>query len=119
MTAHLRSTSADKRLDRLFHAMADTTRRRLLARLAEGPGSIGALAEPFKMSFPAVSKHVRVLERAGLVRRAIDGRVHRCSLNAAPLRDAELWLTQYRAFWEASLESLARYVEDDHVRRRR
>ena len=69
------------------------------------------LARPFAMSLPAVSRHIRVLERAGLVRRAVDGRMHRCSLSPAPLASADQWLGHYRAFWEARLDSLARYVE--------
>ena len=69
------------------------------------------LAEPFDMSLPAVSKHLRVLERAGLLVRAVDGRVHRCSLDAEPLRDVETWLAHQRAFWEDALGSLAAYVE--------
>ena len=71
------------------------------------------LAAPFEMSLPAVSKHLRVLESAGLVERTIDGRVHECSLDAAPLHDAHEWLTRYRAFWDGTLESLARFVEGE------
>ena len=72
---------------------------------------ITELAKPFAMSLPAVSRHIRVLERAGLVTRAIDGRTHQCSLNAGPLRIAEGWLNRYRRFWDENLEELARYVE--------
>lgn len=100
-------------LDRLFHALSDRTRRALLSRLAQGPGTITELAEPFEMSLPAVSKHIRVLEQGGLVTRAVDGRVHRCSLSPDGLRDAEHWLAHYREFWESSLDALARYVEDN------
>lgn len=103
----------DERLDRVFRALADRTRRALLARLARGPTRITDLAEPFDMSLAAVSKHLKVLERAGLVTRAVDGRVHRCSLDTAPLRDVEAWLEHYRSFWTDTLEQLARYVEDD------
>jgi DNA-binding transcriptional ArsR family regulator len=71
------------------------------------------LAQPFAMSLPAVSRHIRVLEKAGLVARAIDGRVHHCSLSAAPFKGVEKWLSQYRRFWEGTLDSLARYVGDD------
>lgn len=100
-------------LDSVFRALSDRTRRALLARLARGPARVTDLAEPFDMSLAAVSKHLRVLERAGLVDRAIDGRVHQCSLSAGPLGDAERWLGHYRTFWDDQLESLARYVEDE------
>ncbi|MEN8376523.1 MAG: metalloregulator ArsR/SmtB family transcription factor [Gemmatimonadota bacterium] len=99
-------------LDRVFGALADGTRRKILARLAEGESSVGALAEPFDVSRPAISKHLRVLERAGLVHRERDGRVSRCSLDAAPMRDAAEWVERYRAFWEAQLASLSRYLRD-------
>ena len=103
--------SSDDRLDRLFGALADPTRRRLVARLARAPATISELAEPFAMSLPAVSKHVRVLERAGLVDRTIDGRVHRCALAAGPMREAAVWLDRYRGFWDDMLASLADFVE--------
>ena len=105
--------STDDHLDRVFHALGDRTRRALLARLLRRPSNVTELARPFAMSLPAVSRHVRVLESAGLVRRTIDGRVHRVALDAAPLRDADRWLASYRQFWEGNLEALARYVEPD------
>jgi DNA-binding transcriptional ArsR family regulator len=95
----------------VFGALADPTRRRLVARLARAPATIGELAEPFAMSLPAVSKHVRVLERAGLVERTITGRVHTCALAAEPMRDAAAWIARYRAFWDDTLASLAEFVE--------
>jgi DNA-binding transcriptional ArsR family regulator len=103
----------DDRLDLMFHALSDRTRRALLAQLAQGAAAITALAAPFAMSLPAVSKHIRVLERAGLVQRTIDGRVHRCSLAAEPLQDIERWLGHYRPFWQDTLQALADYVERD------
>lgn len=103
----------EDRLDAVFGALADRTRRSLLSRLAEGPQRVTTLAEPFEMTLPAVSKHLRVLERAGLVDRTIDGRVHRCSLNASPLRCAQRWVEDYRTFWEDTLASLAQHVERD------
>lgn len=103
--------SADDRLDAVFSALGDRTRRALLARLAQAPARVTELARPFAMSLPAVSRHIRVLEDAGLVMRAVDGRVHECSLDALPLKSAEDWLHSYRGFWQANLESLARYVE--------
>jgi DNA-binding transcriptional ArsR family regulator len=84
----------------------------LLARLAKSPAKITELAQPFAMSLPAVSRHIRVLEQAGLIARAIDGRVHQCSFEAGPLRSIDSWLKHYRQFWEGSLDSLARYVEE-------
>jgi len=104
--------SGDDRLDLLFHALADRTRRSLLARLARGPAKITDLAAPFDMSLPAVSRHIRVLERARLVRRAVDGRVHRCSLDLRPLKTVDAWLTHYRSFWRGTLDALAEYVEN-------
>ncbi len=106
----------DEQLDRVFHALADRTRRKLLAHLVERPGTVSELAAPFAMSLPAVSKHIRVLERAGLVARSVDGRVHRCSLDAKPLRVAAAWLDPYRTFWTDTLESLAQFVQKDTPR---
>jgi DNA-binding transcriptional ArsR family regulator len=102
--------SHDDRLDLVFGALSHRARRALLARLERGPCMVTELAEPFAMSLPAVSKHVRVLERAGLVERKIDGRVHRCSLDPTPLLEAERWLAQKRAFWEQTLDALMRFV---------
>lgn len=97
----------------MFHALADRTRRALLARLARGPAAIGELARPFDMSLPAVSKHLRVLEAARLVERRIDGRVHRCALDASPLRDADAWLAYYREFWDETLAALERHFRGE------
>lgn len=109
-----RPSSGEDRLDRVFGALSDCTRRALLARLSQDAAKITDLAEPFDMSLPAVSKHLRVLERAGLVQRTIDGRVHRCSLDAAPLEEADRWLARYRVFWEEALDNLARFVGKDN-----
>jgi DNA-binding transcriptional ArsR family regulator len=109
---------SDDQLDLVFRALGDRTRRALLARLAEKPAMVTELAEPFAMSLPAVSRHIRVLERARLVVRKVDGRVHHCSLDLAPLKTAEAWVAHYRQFWERQLESLARYVEGDHKKQR-
>jgi DNA-binding transcriptional ArsR family regulator len=109
-----RNTAAarDSRLDAVFSALADPTRRRILARLAQGPASITELAAPFAMTLPAVSKHVRVLERAGLMRREREGWYHQCHLEPRPLESAVAFLAKYRPFWEGTLESLARHVEE-------
>ena len=98
-------------LSRLFHALADPTRRRLLARLTVGPSKVTDLARPYRMSLPAVSKHLRVLERAGLVARTIDGRVHRLTLTGEPLREVETWLDPYRAYWASALDALKADLE--------
>lgn len=95
----------------MFGALSDRTRRKMVARLARAPATIGELAEPFAMSLPAISKHVRVLERAGLVRRTIDGRIHRCALERKRLRDASAWLERYTEFWDETLDALAAFVE--------
>lgn len=101
-------------LDRLFHALADPTRRAILAQLArQGEARISDLAQPFRMTFPAISKHVRVLESAGLLERRVQGREHRCRLQPRPLKDAADWLAEYRVFWEQSLDALERYLATD------
>src|SRR5271167_2119530 len=106
-------------LDSTFAALSDATRRGILARLARrGETSVSDLAAPYQMSLPAVSKHLRVLEHAGLVSRQKDGRVHRCRLRAEPMKDAAAWIERYRQFWEAQLDSLARYLEDSVVAER-
>lgn len=111
--------SHSDRLDLIFRALGDRTRRALLARLAEKPAMVTELAEPFEMSLPAVSRHIRVLERARLVVRTVDGRVHQCSLDLAPLKTVESWLRHYRSFWEGNLDSLARFVEDEDRKKQR
>jgi DNA-binding transcriptional ArsR family regulator len=102
----------DDGLNEIFGALADPTRRAILARLALGETSVGELAEPFEMSLPAVSKHLSVLETAGLVQREKQGRVRRCQLDGRPLEAAATWIGHYRQFWEAQLDSLARYLEE-------
>ncbi|HWK73893.1 MAG TPA: metalloregulator ArsR/SmtB family transcription factor [Povalibacter sp.] len=100
------------RLSATFAALADPTRRAILARLTAGEISVGELAEPFEMSLPAISKHLKVLERAGLVARGRDAQWRPCRLDAGPLRDASAWLDHYRRFWEQSLDRL-----DDYLRK--
>lgn len=95
------------RLDAVFHALSDSTRRAMLRSLAHAPRSVGELAAPFAMSFAGASKHVKVLEGAGLVRREVRGRTHLCSLDAARLAEAEAWISYYERFWTAKLDSLA------------
>ena len=99
-------------LDGVFAALGDVTRRGILARLASGEARISDLADPLPISFEAVSKHVRVLERAGLVRRDVRGREHYLELVGTPLADARDWLDRYRIFWEERLDALATLVEE-------
>ncbi|HEY3857407.1 MAG TPA: metalloregulator ArsR/SmtB family transcription factor [Verrucomicrobiae bacterium] len=98
-------------LDRTFAALADPTRRRILARLSRGEHCVTDLARPYSMSLPAVSKHLRVLENAGLIRRSRNGRVHSLKLEAAPMKQASRWIEEYRRFWEASLDRLEEYLK--------
>jgi DNA-binding transcriptional ArsR family regulator len=98
-------------LDSTFAALSDATRRGILARLASGEASVTELAAPYEMSLPAVSKHLRVLESAGLVSRRKDGRIQRCQLVAEPMKTAADWIEHYRRFWEAQLDSLAKFLE--------
>jgi len=97
-------------LDRTFSALADPTRRAILARLAEGEAAVSQLAGPFDISLPATLKHLGVLEKAGLIVRTKQGRVSRCRLSAGPLKDAAEWLTFYRQFWERQLDALAQHL---------
>lgn len=99
-------TNTGTDLDAVFAALADPTRRAILTRLSSGDASVNELAEPFEMSQPAVSKHLRVLERAGLVVRAIDRQKRPASLNAEPMADAVRWLTEFRDFWSQSFDQL-------------
>ncbi|MFC3286167.1 ArsR/SmtB family transcription factor [Litchfieldella rifensis] len=93
-------------LDRIFHALADPTRRAMLKSLTSGERKIGELASPFSMSFAAVSKHVRVLEQAGLIHRRVEGRAHFCQLNPDPLAAADEWLRFYESCWSKRLDAL-------------
>ena len=103
-----------KTLSRTFAALADPTRRRILAHLARGDKCVTHLARPHAMSLPAVSKHLRVLAKAGLLRRCRYGRVHEIQLEARPLKQAAQWVEEYRKFWEGSLDRLADYLEKTH-----
>jgi DNA-binding transcriptional ArsR family regulator len=98
-------------LDLTFSALADPTRRAILNHLSKQEASVLELAEPFKISLPAISKHIRVLENANLVSRKKEGRVHRISLNPAPLRDASEWIEYYRDFWQHALDGFQRYIQ--------
>lgn len=106
----------ESELDNVFHALSDSTRRAILARLANGDAVVTELAEPFAMSLPAISKHLTVLEKAGLLQRHKDGRIRRCELNAGPLETASDWIDFYKQFWSAQLDSLAAYLEKSKIK---
>ena len=102
---------SSRSLDRTFAALADPTRRRILEHLAGGDRCVTDLARPYAMSLPAVSKHLRVLENAGLVRRCRRGRVHSLKLEAKPMQQAQAWIEEYRKFWEESFDRLDEYLK--------
>ncbi len=102
-------------LDRTFSAVADPTRRAMLSRLSRGEATVKELAAPFRISMPAISRHIRVLENAGLLRRRKVGRTHVCRLEAAPLGEAAGWLAAYQRFWQARLQSLDDYLRQDEA----
>lgn len=115
MPAPAQTSTAQTRPDPLsitFAALADPTRRAILARLSSGEASVGELAAPFAMSQPAISKHLKVLERAGLITRGRAAQWRPCKLDATPLQQANEWLERYAAFWSGSLDRLAAFVED-------
>ncbi|WP_250126423.1 metalloregulator ArsR/SmtB family transcription factor [Chroococcidiopsis sp. CCMEE 29] len=95
-----------------FAALADPTRRAILAHLAKGEASVTELAQPFEMSLPAISKHLKVLERAGLITRGREAQWRPCRLEAEPLKDAATWIEQYRHFWEENLDRLDKYLQE-------
>jgi DNA-binding transcriptional ArsR family regulator len=113
------------RLSATFAALADPTRRAILAHLASGEAPVNELAEPFRMSMPAVSKHLKVLERAGLIARGREAQWRPCRLKASPLKDVADWVEHYRGFWEQSLDRLDDYLrevqsqENKHARKQR
>jgi DNA-binding transcriptional ArsR family regulator len=108
----------ENHLDATFHALSDPTRRGMLASLALGEKSIGELAEPLAMSFAGASKHVKVLEDAGLLRRRKVGRTHLIQLNAKPLEEAERWIRQWEKFWTSRLDRLEALIERDKKEKR-
>jgi DNA-binding transcriptional ArsR family regulator len=99
-------------LSRTFAALADPTRRRILEHLASGDRCVTDLAKPHSMSLPAVSKHLRILENAGLVRRRRHGRMHSLKLRAKPMQQAQAWIEEYRKFWEGSFDRLEEYLKE-------
>ena len=111
-------TQTSEQLDATFAALADPTRRAILARLAQGDASVNELATPFDMSQPAISKHLRVLERAGLISRSRDAQRRPCRLEAKPLAEADEWLQRYRQFWEANFGRLDSLLEEMQSKQR-
>lgn len=101
----------DDGLDLIFQALANRTRRALVAKLRDGPARVTELARPFGMSLNAISKHLIVLERAGLINRKVEGRTHICTLNAGPMASAGQWLSAYESFWTQKLDSFTNFVE--------
>jgi len=101
------------KLDAVFGALSDPTRRAIVERLALGELSVSELAAPFRVSLPAISKHLRVLEEAGLVTRHKQGRVYYCHLNVEPIQSASVWIDRYRLFWEGQFGQLARFLEQE------
>ena len=106
-------------LSATFAALADPTRRAILARLASGETSVTELAEPFEMTLPAVTKHLKVLERAGLVSRSRQAQWRPCKLEATPLREVADWVVQYRRFWDARLDRLDAYLKELHAQEKK
>jgi len=106
-------------LSTTFAALADPTRRAILARLASGEASVTELAEPFKMTMPAISKHLKVLERAGLIVRGRDAQWRPCRLEAGPLKDVAAWVEHYRTFWEQSFDRLDDYLRELKTREKK
>nr|WP_291298236.1 metalloregulator ArsR/SmtB family transcription factor [Elioraea sp.] len=113
MVEHELPTAEPKALDAVFHALGDATRRRMLRALAGGERSVGELAAPFAISLAAASKHIKALERAGLVRRTVKGRTHLCRLEAAPLAGAHAWTGFYQRFWSDRLDTLEALLRDE------
>ena len=105
------------RLDTVFHALGDATRRRMLRELAAGERTVGQLAKPFAISLAAASKHIKALESAGLIRREVRGRTHLCRLDPGPLASAHAWLSFYERFWTDRLEALERLLREDDARK--
>ncbi|RNM12074.1 ArsR/SmtB family transcription factor [Nocardioides pocheonensis] len=111
MSAGTTSAAKEDRLDETFAALANSTRRAILARLTEGEANVNQLAEPFELSLPAISKHLKVLERAGLIVRGQRAQFRPCALDAAPLEEVSTWAEQYRPVWEARFERMDTYLQ--------
>jgi DNA-binding transcriptional ArsR family regulator len=104
-------------LDSVFHALGDATRRQMLRSLAEGDRTVGQLAQPFSISLAAASKHIKALENAGLIRREVRGRIHRCHLEPGPLASAHQWLNSYERYWSNRLDHLERLLREEDAKK--
>lgn len=111
MTSSTAPAISEDRLNETFAALANSTRRAILARLTEGEANVNQLAEPFKLSLPAISKHLKVLERAGLIVRGQRAQYRPCTLDATPLEEISTWAEQYRPIWEARFDRMDTYLE--------
>ena len=118
MPALSRSSTLPANLDAIFGALAHPTRRAILLRLRSGPASVGELTEPFSVSQQAISKHISVLQHAGLIRQRKHGRESRCMLRTSPLKEADRWFEVYRPLWQERFAKLARYLESSRTRTR-
>ena len=107
--------SDDDRLSQIFAALANSTRRAILARLAEGEATVNELAEPFNMSLPAISKHIKVLERAGLITQGQKAQYRPCTIDVTPLQEISTWTEQYRHIWEASFDRMDNYINQLNI----
>ncbi len=112
-------TLEDDRLDETFAALANTTRRAILAHLAKGEANVNEIAQPFRMTLPAISKHLKVLERAGLIVRSQRAQYRPCSLDPAPLAEVSSWAEQYRPIWEARFERMGTYIQQLQSQRKK
>jgi len=106
----MNATTMELKLDLTFAALANATRRAILARLAEGEATVNELAEPFDMSLPAISKHIKVLERAGLIKQGQKAQFRPCTIDAAPLLEVSSWTEHYRPIWEARFDQMENYI---------
>lgn len=104
------SEREEQQLDLIFHALADSTRRKILRMVAEKECTVSQLAEPFRVSLNAISKHIKVLEKAGLIDRTVDGRIHRCKMDARPLGQATALIAHYQKFWEDRFDQIEKYL---------
>jgi DNA-binding transcriptional ArsR family regulator len=118
MSPGVASATSEDRLDETFAALANSTRRAILARLTEGEANVNQLAAPFELSLPAISKHLKVLERAGLIVRGQRAQYRPCTLDAAPLEEVSTWAEQYRPVWEARFERMDTYLQQLHQQRK-
>ena len=109
-------TRDDDRLSQTFAALANSTRRAILARLADGEATVNELAEPFDMSLPAISKHIKVLERAGLITQGQKAQYRPCTIDVTPLKEISRWTEQYRHIWEASFERMDDYINQLNIK---